>query len=150
MKKFRFPLQPVGVLRTHQELRAREEFAAAVHVFVQAQDKLAGLRQRTAELAAALAQGRTERYLAADAAASLRLYRSECQAIIATEREVTEAQGKMQVKRQAYVEANRRLKIIQRLEEKARTNHYLAVQRASQGELDELAGFRAFRQPALS
>jgi len=30
MKKFRFPLQPVGVLRAHQELRAREVFAHPV------------------------------------------------------------------------------------------------------------------------
>ncbi len=150
MKKFRFPLHPVGILRTHQELRAREEFATAVHVYVQAEDKLVRLRQHAAELAATRSSERTDRYLAAEAAASLRVYRQECQTIHTVEREVDEAQVKMQAKRQAYVEANRRLKIIQRLEEKARTNHYLAVQRASQEELDELAGFRAFRQPTLS
>ena len=53
MKKFRFPLQPVGVLRAHQELRAREVFAAAVHHYVQTEERLAALRRRVAELAEA-------------------------------------------------------------------------------------------------
>ena len=35
MKRFRFPLRPVTVLRAHKELRAREAFAAAVHAYVQ-------------------------------------------------------------------------------------------------------------------
>jgi flagellar protein FliJ len=150
MKKFRFPLQPVGILRTHQELKAREEFAAAVHAYVQVEEKLGRLRERTAELAELLARGRTDRFIAADAAALLRVYRNECQAVLALELEVAEAREKMQLKRHAYIEANRRLKIVQRLEEKARAHHSVAVQRASQEELDELAGFRAFRQLSLS
>jgi flagellar FliJ protein len=150
MKKFRFPLQPVGVLRTHQELRAREVFAAAVHTYVQAEEKLAALRKRTAELADVLFHGRSGQFLAADAAALLRVYRGECQAVIEVEVEVIQARDAMQARRQDYIEANRRLKIVQRLEEKARTKHNVAVLRAGQEELDELAGFRAFRQPALS
>lgn len=150
MKKFRFPLQPVGVLRTHQELRAREIFAAAVHHYVQAEEKLAALRKRTAELADVLFRGRSGQFLAAEAAALLRVYRGECQAIIEAEREVIEARDTMQARRHDYIEANRRLKTVQRLEEKARDKHRLAVLRSSQEELDELAGFRAFRQPALS
>lgn len=150
MKKFRFPLQPVGVLRTHQELRAREVFAAAVHHYVKTEEKLAALRKRAAELADALFHGRSGRFVAADAAALLRVYRGACQAVIEVEREVIEASDAMQARRQDYIEANRRLKIVQRLEEKARTRHNLAVLRAGQDELDELAGFRAFRQPSLS
>jgi flagellar FliJ protein len=150
MKKFRFPLQPVGVLRTHQELRAREVFAAAVHHYVQAEEKLAALRKRTAELADVLFHGRSGQFLAAEAAALLRVYRSECQTVIEVEVEVIKARDAMEMRRQEYIEANRRLKIVQRLEEKARAKHNLAVLRAGQEELDELAGFRAFRQPALS
>jgi flagellar FliJ protein len=150
MKKFRFPLQPVGVLRAHQELRAREVFAAAVHHYVQAEEKLAALRKRVADLSEVLFHGRSGRFLAADAAALLRVYRGECQAVIEAEREVIEARDAMQTRRSEYIEANRRLKIVHRLEEKARDRHRLAVLRAGQEELDELAGFRAFRQPALS
>lgn len=150
MKKFRFPLQPVGLLRSHQEQRAREVFAATVHRYVQSEEKLAALRQRTAELADVLFHGRSGQFLAAEAAALLRVYRGECQAVMDAEREVIEAREEMNRRRTEYIEANRRLKIVTKLEEKAREKHRLATLRAGQEELDELAGFRAFRQPALS
>ena len=150
MKKFRFPLQPVGVLRAHQELRAREVFAAAVHRYVQTEERLAALRQRVAALAEVLFHGRSDRFLAADAAALLRVYRGECNAVIESEREVIEAQDAMNARRKDYIEANRRLKTVQRLEERARARHGLEVQRTNQNELDELAGFRAYRQTVLS
>lgn len=150
MKKFRFPLQPVGVLRAHQELRAREIFATAVHHYVQTEERLAALRKRVADLAEVLFHGRSTQFLAADAAALMRVYRGECNAVIEVEREVIEARDAMQQRRAEYIEANRRLKTVQKLEEKARSEHRLASLRAEQSELDELAGFRAFRQPALS
>ncbi|MDQ5980969.1 MAG: flagellar protein FliJ [Verrucomicrobiota bacterium] len=150
MKKFRFPLQPVGVLRAHQELRAREVFAQAVHRYVQSEEKLAALRKRVAELAEVLFHGRSGQFLAAEAAALLRVYRGECQAVMEAEREVIETREEMNKRRAEYIEANRRLKTVNKLEEKAREQHRIAVLRAGQEELDELAGFRAFRQPALS
>jgi flagellar export protein FliJ len=150
MKKFRFPLQPLGVLRVHQELRAREVFAAAVHHYVQCEEKLALLRKRVAELAEVLFHGRSDRFLAADAAVLLRVYRGECDAATAAEREVDAARTAMETRREEYIEANRRLKTVNKLEEKARAQHRLEALRAEQAELDELAGFRAFRQPALS
>jgi flagellar FliJ protein len=150
MKKFRFPLQPVGVLRAHQELRARELFAAAVHHYVQTEERLAALRKRVAELAEVLFHGRSTRFLAADAAALMRVYRGECDAVITCEREVIEARDAMQQRRTEYIEANRRLKTVNKLEEQARDRHRLEVLRTEQAELDELASFRAFRQPALT
>ncbi|MEJ1971935.1 MAG: hypothetical protein WDM96_05450 [Lacunisphaera sp.] len=106
MKKFRFPLQPVGVLRAHQEMRARETFAAAVHHYVQAEERLAALRKRVADLAEVLFHGRSDRFLAADAAALLRVYGGECNAVIQIEREVIEARDAMQQRRAEYIEAN--------------------------------------------
>ena len=150
MKKFRFPLQPVGVLRAHQELRARELFAAAVHHYVQTEERLTALRKRVADLAEVLFHGRSTRFLAADAAALMRVYRGECNGVIEGEREVIEARDAMQKRRREYIEANRRLKTVSKLEDQARERHRLAVLRTEQAELDELAGFRAFRQPALS
>lgn len=150
MKKFRFPLQPVGVLRAHQELRAREIFAAAVHTYVQAEESLAALRKRVADLAEVLFHGRSDRFLAADAAALMRVYRGECQAVIDAERTMIEARAAMTERRQEYIEANRRLKTVNRLEDAARERHRLERLRTEQAELDELASFRAVRQPALS
>lgn len=150
MKKFRFPLKPVGVLRSHQEMRAREVYSSAVHVFRQAEEKLAGVRKRAADLAEIMAKGRSDRFQAADAASLLRVYRNECDAAAKAEKEMIAARDAMEVRRNEYVEANRRLKTVTKLEEKAREEHRLLSLRTEQGELDELAGFRAMRQPALS
>lgn len=150
MKRFRFPLRPVGVVRAHQEMRAREDFAAAVHHYVQAEERLAALRRRVAELEAVLFHGRSDRFLAADAAALLRVYRGECAAELEAERLVIEAREAMQARRKDYLEANRRLKIVQKLEEKARAVHRTEGLRAEQNEIDEIAGYRAFRQPVLT
>lgn len=150
MKKFRFPLQPVGVLRAHQELRAREIFGAAVHAHVQAQERLEAVQKRVADLAEILFNRRSTRFLAADAAALLRVYNAECQAVAVAEREVKEAREVMLQRRAEYIEANRRLKTVKSLEDKAREHHRVEVLRTEQAELDELAGFRSFREPALS
>lgn len=150
MKKFRFPLQPVGVLRAHQELRAREIFAAAVHAYVQAEEHLTVLRKRVADLAEVLFHGRSTRFLAADAAALQRVYSRECDAVAVAERELSEVRAVMQQRRAEYIEANRRLKTVKTLEDKSREHHRVEVLRAEQAELDELAGFRSFREPALS
>ena len=52
MKRFRFPLRPVAILRAHHQARAREAFAAAVHAYVTAEEGLAAMRRRRCELEA--------------------------------------------------------------------------------------------------
>lgn len=150
MKRFRFPLRPVAVLRAHREMRAREAFAASVHVYVQAEERLATTRTRVADLEEMLFAGRRDRFLASDAAALYRVYRAECHAEMEAEREVIEARDAMAKRRGEYLEANRQLKVVHRLEEKARNTHRLETLRAEQGELDEFAGFRASRRPVLT
>lgn len=150
MKKFRFPLRPVAVLRAHRELRARETFAASVHAYVLSEERLAAARQRVAELGQILFAGRSERFLAADAASLFRVYRGECQAEMDAERESISAREVMNRRRQEYLEANRHLKVVQKLEEKARTNHRAEAQRAEQSALDEFAGYAASRRPVLT
>ncbi|HYC73156.1 MAG TPA: flagellar FliJ family protein [Opitutaceae bacterium] len=150
MKRFRFPLRPVATVRAHQRLKARELFAAAVHQYVQAEERLAAARARVAELEGVLFTGRTGTFLAADAAALLRVYRGECAAAMAAERETIEAREAMQARRRDYLEADRRLQVVNRLEDRARATHRADLLRAEQAELDELAGFRATRIPALS
>ncbi|HEY4300129.1 MAG TPA: flagellar FliJ family protein [Candidatus Didemnitutus sp.] len=150
MKRFTFPLRPVSVLRSHSEMRAREAFAAAVHAYVLTEQALAGVRQRVAEMGDLLFSGRTGRFLAADAASLFRVYRAECQAEITAERQMIEARDAMHRRRQEYIEANRQLKIVQRLEEKARQLHRAEYLRSEQNELDEFAGFKSARRPALS
>ncbi len=150
MKRFRFPLRPVAVLRAHRELRAREAFAMAVHAYVQAEERHAETRKRVAELAEALFLGRDGIYLAAEAASLFRAYRAECEEEVQAERSVIEARAAMQQRRMEYLEANRQLKVVQRLEEKARVTHRAEVNRTEQSVLDEFAGYRASRRAMLT
>lgn len=146
MKRFRFPLRPVAVLRAHRELRAREAFAASVHAYVQAEERLAATRARVAELAGVLFDGRTGTFLAAEAASLFRSYRAECEEQVQVERQVIEARDAMNRRRQEYLDANRQLKVVQRLEEKARTRHRVEANLAEQKALDDFAGYRAARR----
>jgi flagellar FliJ protein len=146
MKRFRFPLRPVAVIRAHKELRAREAFAASVHAYVQAEELLAATRARVAELAQALFDGRGGTFLAAEAASLFRSYRAECEEQVQVERRVIEARDLMQKRRAEYLEASRQLKVVNKLEEKARSLHRAAALVEDQAAMDEFAGFRAGRR----
>lgn len=140
MKRFRFPLRPVSVLRAHQELRAREVFAASVHTYVSAEEELAAMRRRLAQFETALFAGRHEAFSAAEEAHNLNGYRRECEATVRAERAMIEAREMMERRRAEYIEAHRKLEVIHRLEAKARTEHRVAANRAEQAEFDEFAG----------
>jgi flagellar FliJ protein len=148
MKRFRFPLRPVAVLRSHQELRAREVFAAAVHAYADAEAALARTRVHLRALEAALFSGRGHRFPAAEAAVLLADYRRECAAEATAEQGVITARADMDKRRAEYLEAHRRLEIVNRLEQKARTLHRREADREEQAEFDDRAGRRPL-QPSL-
>lgn len=149
MKRFRFPLRPVAVLRAHRELRAREAFAASVHAYVKSEEELATVRQRIAQFEGELFAGRRERFSAADEAHQLAAYRRERGAEAEQERAVIAARDTMQQRRVEYLEAHRKLQVVERLEAKARAAHQVATLRAEQAEFDDFAGRQAHRR-ALS
>ncbi len=142
MKRFRFPLRSVVVLRAHQEMRARDLFASAVHAYVQAEQLLASARARSAELEAALKTGRQTSCRAADLANSLAAYRRECALEIEAGRALLAARAAMDRRREDYFKAHMKLKAVQRLEEKARTSHQFEANRVEQAEFDDFAGRR--------
>ncbi len=151
MKKFRFSLRPVAVLRAHQELKARELFAKAVHACVAAEERLATVRQHVAALESILFSGRRDRFSAPEAAAFFRAYRAECANEMIADREVVTARTQMEAARAVYLEANRKVKVVERLETKARVLHRREADRAEQAEFDELASHRSIRrQPAFA
>lgn len=150
MKRFRFPLRPVAVLRAHREMRAKEIFAAAVHAYVAAEEHLAATRARVARLAEALHEHREGAFAALEAAAMFRAYRAECGEELREERQVIEARELMTRRRQEYFDAHRELKVVNRLEEKARAAHRTEANRTEQAALDEFAGLRHGRRPVLS
>lgn len=146
MKRFRFPLRPVAVLREHRELRAREAFAASVHAFVQSEENLAATRARVARLEAALFASRAGQFSAVEAAHTFAGYRRECAAEAEAERATFAARAEMEKSRAAYIEAHRKLEIVRRLETKARAAHRFEANREEQAEFDDLAGRRALRR----
>jgi flagellar FliJ protein len=142
MKRFRFPLRPVATLRAHQELRAKEAFAAAVHVYVQSEAELAATRTRVARCESELYESRRDHFDASAAAEAFAAYRRECAAEAEAERTMIEKRSEMNARRADYLEAHRKLEVVNRLEQKARATHRLEVMREEQVELDDFAGRR--------
>ena len=142
MKRFQFPLRPVAMLRAHRELRAREIFAAALQNYSMAEEHLRRVGLRLRALEKSLFDGREKTFHASEAALLLSDYRRECAAETEAEGRVTVAREEVRKARADYLEAHRQLKIVGRLEEKARDHHRLENNRAEQAELDELAGSR--------
>lgn len=146
MKRFRFPLRPVAVMRADRELRAREALAAALEVCRQGQERLLAVRGRLSDLETVMRAGRTGTFRAADAVAAGHAYRRECGAELEAQKQLAAAQAAMEKRRSACIEANRDLKVIVKLEEKARGRHRDETMRAEQIEIDETASRRAAMQ----
>lgn len=142
MKRFRFPLRSVAVLREHQKARAREIFAAGVHAYVEAESALAETRQRVVACEAALHEVRRSTYRPADAASQLAAYRRECEVEMAGERAVFAAHAEMEKRRAAYIEAHRKVQVLQKLEDKARSTHRLENLRSEQADFDDFGNRR--------
>lgn len=142
MKRFRFPLTPVKVVRAQAKQRAQEQFAAAVRAYVGAEETLASTRTRVGQLEQEMRSGRGAGIRAADAAFVFAAYRREAAAEVESEQKMITARAEMEQRRAAYLEAHRKLEIVQRLESKARSVHRIETQREEQVEFDELAGRR--------
>ncbi len=146
MKRFRFPLRPVAILRAHHEMRAREAFALAVQAFVQAEQAVAAARLRLRNLETELAAGRAGHFVAAIEIQSLAAYRRECEVEVQAVKALQAAQEAMQQRRIEYLDAHRKLEVVNRLEEKARTAHRYETRREEQAEFDDFAGRRFARR----
>lgn len=149
MKRFRFPLRPVALLRAHHEIRARESFAAAVHAYVTSEENLAITRLRVARFEAALFTGRRVTFNPAEEAQQLAAYRGECAVEIDAERATFKARSEMERCRSEYIEAHRKLEVVKRLESKALLAHHLASNREEQAEFDDFSTRRAMRRSPL-
>lgn len=150
MKRFRFPLRPVAVLRAHRQARAREAFAASVHQYVQTEEHLAGMRVRRTELETVMHDGRRESFRAADEVSFWGAYRHVCEDELKSERAVIEARAAMEKCREEYMAAHRDVKVVEKLELNARNRYRLESERAAQVELDEMASHRFSNRLAAS
>jgi flagellar FliJ protein len=150
MKKFRFPLRPVAILRAHRQAQTREAFAAAVHAYVAAEQLLVTARARKSELEAIMHDGRRATFRAADEISFWDAYRGVCDDELKVERTMMEVRQSMELRRQEYLDAHRAVKVVEKLEHKARTIHRQATEHETQVEQDEMAGLRIGRRLSAS
>ena len=149
MKRFRFALRPVVVLRAHHEMRAQEAFAHAVQAYAKTQEDLARKRAQVAGIEAALKAGRQGSFSAADESQALFAYRQECKAEADSEQSMLAARSVVDQRRAEYLAARRQLEVVRRLEEKARSRHRDETAREEQVESDEFASRQATRTSLL-
>ncbi|PTX90900.1 flagellar export protein FliJ [Opitutus sp. ER46] len=150
MKRFRFTLQPVAILRTHQDARAQEAFAFAVQALTKAEQEVAAAQARVRQFAADLVAGRAHNFSASEQIRALEAYRQECDAEVAAKQARAKAQQTMEQRRAEYIEAHRRLEVVKRLEQKARAQHRYETMREEQAEFDDYANRRAGRAAAAA
>jgi flagellar export protein FliJ len=146
MKRYRFPLRSVTVVRTHQENRARDSFASSIHALVQAEGDLVRARSRRDDFALLLRTGRNATFSPAAEAQSLAAYRQESAIAAEAERVMLAARATMEKARADYLEAHRKLEVVEKLEVRSRAAHRLEVNRQEQAEFDDFSGGRASRQ----
>jgi flagellar FliJ protein len=142
MKRFRFPLRPVAVLRAHQEMLAREAFASAAQARARAEQELNACHERLQLIEAAVTAGRSGTFSAADEINALAAYRAECVNEVAAQKVVAEAQQVVEQRRVDYTDAHRRVEVIRRLEDKARAQHRYETMHEEQAEFDDFASQR--------
>lgn len=142
MKRFRFSLQSVAMIRSHAESRAREALATALKTQADAEATCENWKTRLVQFEAALTAGRNGRFNASGAAGEYQTYRLECIEARKADEALAKARAAVKDRRQDYLEAHRRVKIMERAEAAARAAHRAANFRIEQSELDELAGNR--------
>ena len=150
MKKFRFPLRPVAVLREHHQARTRDAFAVTIREMKAAEDRLNAKRAERRELETLMHEGRRETFRPAEEISILDAYQRFCAEEKKLEQAVASAHVAMEESRKIYLEAHRAVKVVENLELKARTEHRLDVEREAQLESDELAGLRVGRRLAAT
>jgi flagellar export protein FliJ len=137
MKKFRFPLRSVATIRGIAELRAREQFSKTVQAFMAAEQQLQRIRERIREIETILLTNRGQIFRPAEEASFLAALKEETIRATKTEGEVAAARQQMEIARQAWLESRRDVRVIEKLEVKARQAHRHEVEREDQLALDD-------------
>lgn len=139
MKRYCFPLQPLVVLRSHEERRASDAFAASLQAHAEAERALAAARARVAALSLSLTADRETPFSAHSAAAAMAEYRLECAKEAEAAAAVAQAAQQLLRRRGEYLTAHRNIEVLARLEREARRQHAAALAREEQAGYDERA-----------
>lgn len=149
MKKFNFALKSVAVLRSFKEAVARDRLAESIRACAKIEERLAAMKVRLTDLEGLRSGERTGRFRPADEISFSYLYRRECAQEGEMRVQKVASERELETRRQAFIEANRAVKALERLEAKAFDAYRIDANRIQQAEYDEYAGHRAARQPVL-
>jgi flagellar export protein FliJ len=150
MKKFTFALKSVAVLRSFKEAVARDRLAESIRSCAQIEERLAEMQLRLSEMERLRSGERNGRFRPADEISFSHLYRRECAEESSLKGQKAASQRELETRRQAFIEANRAVKAIGRLESKAIDAYRVDSNRIQQAEFDEFAGRRAARRTLIS
>lgn len=150
MKRFRFRLESVRALRDLAEKAARERLGQAQQKVSAAADTLRATEIRRAELAEALANTRSGSFRPSEQIGGMAALRTVERSETEARGLLAEAQAACERVREEWLETRRRLKVIEKLEERARHAHRDAAEKAEQTLLDELASLATTRVTPLA
>lgn len=146
MRRFKFPLKPVIVVREAREARARDAFLAAVHAAIAAERELERLASERASIERVLVAERRSSFRAAEQAAFLQsLHHAEARETAAREA-VREANEFREKQRQAWLESRRDVRLIEKLRTTALEKFRRDFEREAQRILDDHTGAAVARE----
>ena len=146
MKPFEFRLEKVLKLRCDHRDRMREELAMAVHA-------IRILEERNQQIEAEISEQRVRRHETAQERELKveRLIQSERYELVLTiqqqeiQSQIQQVSEEMETRRGALIEADREVKVLEKLREKQQQAHQKLEARADQQQLDEIGIQRAIR-----
>jgi flagellar protein FliJ len=137
MKKFRFPLRSVETVRSITELRAREHFSQAVTVHADTVRALVVAREALAGLEDLIREQRRGHFRPAEQVTfSKEIQVREERVKVATQAEA-EAALRLESARAQWVEARKQLRVVEKLEQKARSVHRAECEHEEQALMDD-------------
>lgn len=144
MKKFRFNLQTVVMLRDHRERLAKEILASYIAAHQRTVDQHRAATAHLAEASASVQSSRAGAFNPGEQAHLILGLRAAGESERAAADEVTKAAAEVSKWRDSYVVAHRNVEVIRKLETKARAHHRYESERETQNTYDDFAARRAF------
>jgi len=147
MKRFKFPLQPVAVLRAHKQQKAQQACSAASAEVARNEAQVAAAHARTVELEKMISDGRSGPFRPDLQVSFLQSYGRERTAEATAGKLLDAARIELAKRRQTLMEAQKQVKVVSQLETKARADHRAETLRVEQTEIDERASAAFYRSP---
>lgn len=151
MKKFSYKLEPVLRVRRLAEEEQKRLLGEAAAAFNQAMDDIRRLQQQIADEDASFKSNDLMGVLDMRGIARNRAYVNHLRRMIAEKiSRAQELQQRLQERQQAYIRARRDVDVIEKLRDKARTQHAREFEREQTRELDDVTGSRWCHDMAVS